>query len=105
MGNLFDYSGKRVVLTGGATGIGAALVDLLGTLDVEHLTVLDIKAPTGKVDAFIETNLSDKDSLDAAIAQLDGRIDVLFSNAGVAANAGVRTCMAVSYTHLTLPTN
>lgn len=96
MGNLFDYSGKRVVLTGGATGIGAALVDLLGTLDVEHLTVLDIKAPTGKVDAFIETNLSDKDSIDAAIAELDGRIDVLFSNAGVAANAGVRTCMAVN---------
>lgn len=96
MGNLFDYSGKRVVLTGGATGIGAALVDLLGTLDVEHITVLDIKPPSGTVDAFIETNLSDRDSLDAALAQLDGRVDVLFSNAGVAANAGVRTCMAVN---------
>jgi NAD(P)-dependent dehydrogenase (short-subunit alcohol dehydrogenase family) len=96
MGNLFDYRGKRVVLTGGATGIGAALVDLLGTLDVEHVTVLDLKTPSGKVDAFVETDLADEDSLDAAIGQLDGRIDVVFSNAGVAANAGVRTCMAVN---------
>lgn len=96
MADLFNYKGKRVVITGGATGIGAALVDLLRTLDVEHITVLDIKKPVGDVDVFIETNLSDKDSVDAAMAQLDGRIDVLFSNAGVAANAGVRACMAVN---------
>ena len=96
MTNLFNYSGKRVVLTGGATGIGAALADLLGELGVEHLTILDIKAPTGRCDTFIETNLADPASIDAAIAQIEGPIDVLFSNAGVAANAGVRTCMAVN---------
>ena len=96
MANLFNYSGKRVVLTGGATGIGAALVDLLDELDVAHLTILDIKAPSGRCDTFIETNLADPASIDAAIAQIEGPIDVVFSNAGVAANAGVRTCMAVN---------
>jgi len=94
--DLCSYEGKRVVITGGATGIGAALVDLLREHDVEHITVLDIKEPTGAVDTFIRTDLSDPASVDAAIAALTGRIDVLFSNAGVAANAGVRTCMAVN---------
>ena len=96
MSNLFGYEGKRVVVTGGATGIGAALVDLLRELGAAHITVLDIKEPAGPVDAFIEVNLADPESIDAACAQLDGPIDVLFSNAGVAANAGVRTCMAVN---------
>jgi NAD(P)-dependent dehydrogenase (short-subunit alcohol dehydrogenase family) len=96
MGNLFDYTGKRVVLTGGATGIGAALAELLDDLGVEHLTILDIKEPTGRCDRFICTDLSDPASLDAALGQLTDRIDVVFSNAGVAANAGVRTCMAVN---------
>jgi NAD(P)-dependent dehydrogenase (short-subunit alcohol dehydrogenase family) len=96
MSELFDYEGKRVVVTGGATGIGAALVALLGELGAEHVTVLDIKEPSGPVDAFIEVNLADPTSIDAACEQLDGPIDVLFSNAGVAANAGVRTCMAVN---------
>ena len=94
--DLCSYSGKRVVVTGGATGIGAALVDLLRAHDVEHITVIDIKEPAVEVDEFIRTDLSDPDSVDAAIAALTGRIDVLFSNAGVAANAGVRTCMAVN---------
>ena len=94
--DLCSYAGKRVVVTGGATGIGAALVELLREHDVEHITVLDIKEPTGPVDEFIRTDLSDPASIDAAISALTGRIDVLFSNAGVAANAGVRTCMAVN---------
>ena len=94
--DLCSYAGKRVVVTGGATGIGSALVDLLREHDVEYITVLDIKEPTGAVDTFIRTDLSDPASVDAAIAALTGRIDVLFSNAGVAANAGVRTCMAVN---------
>ncbi len=96
MANLFNYEGKRVVLTGGATGIGAALAATLKDLGVGHLTVLDIKKPDGDVDAFIEVDLSDPASIDAAVAQIEGPVDVLFSNAGVAANAGVRTCMAVN---------
>ena len=47
MSNPFSYESKRVVVTGGATGVGAALLELLAELDAEHVTVLDVKAPTG----------------------------------------------------------
>jgi len=96
MANLFGYEGKRVVVTGGATGIGAALVDLLQELGAPHVTVLDIKEPSAAVDSFVQVDLSQKDSLDAAVAQLEGPVDVLFSNAGVAARSGIRTCLAVN---------
>ena len=96
MGELFGYEGKRVVVTGGATGIGAALVDLLKELGAEHVTVLDIKKPDADVDAFIEVNLADKGSLDGAVAQIEGPVHTVFSNAGVAARSGVRTCLAVN---------
>lgn len=94
--DLYGYDGKKVVVTGGATGIGAALVQLLRDLGAAHITVIDIKAPSGPVDTFIEANLADPASIDEACNQIEGPIDVLFSNAGVAANAGVRTCMAVN---------
>jgi NAD(P)-dependent dehydrogenase (short-subunit alcohol dehydrogenase family) len=93
---LVDYTGKRVVLTGGATGIGAALADLLGDLGVEHLTILDIAEPTGRCDRHITTDLADPASIDAALDAIDGPVDVVFSNAGVSAKPGIRTCMAVN---------
>src|SRR5436190_10262701 len=79
-----DYTGRRVVVTGGATGVGAALLDLLSELGASDVTVLDIKEPTGPHKAFLHTDLSDKGAVDAAITKLDGSVDVLFNNAGVA---------------------
>ena len=79
-----DYTGKRVVLTGGATGVGAALLDLLAELGATDVTVLDLKAPTGPHGRFLPTDLSQQAATDAAIAQLDEPIDMLFNNAGVA---------------------
>jgi NAD(P)-dependent dehydrogenase (short-subunit alcohol dehydrogenase family) len=93
MAGLFDYTGKRVVLTGGATGIGEALATLLRELNVGHLTILDVK-PAKNADLYIPVDLSDKHSIDEAIHGIEGGIDVVFSNAGVSAAAGLRTCMA-----------
>ncbi len=93
----FDYSGKRVVVTGGATGIGAALVALLGELGAASITVIDLKAPTATVDAFVEANLSAEASVEAAIAAIEGPVDVLFNNAGVAATQAPLTVMSVNY--------
>jgi NAD(P)-dependent dehydrogenase (short-subunit alcohol dehydrogenase family) len=97
MSSEFDYSGRRVVITGGATGIGAALVELLKTLGAPSITVIDLKAPSADVDAFIEANLSVEASVDAAIAAIDGSVDVLFNNAGVAATQPPLTVMSVNY--------
>src|SRR4051794_12336302 len=79
-----DYTGRRVVVTGGATGVGAALLDLLAELGASDVTVLDVNQPAGSHKTFIQTDLSDKAAVDAAIAQLTGTIDAIFNNAGVA---------------------
>ena len=54
-----DYSGKKIVVTGGFSGIGAALVSLLQDNGATDITVLDIKQADGSRDKFIETNLGD----------------------------------------------
>jgi NAD(P)-dependent dehydrogenase (short-subunit alcohol dehydrogenase family) len=95
--NPFAYEGKRVVVTGAATGVGAALIELLPELGVAHVTVLDVKAPTGPHDVFIETDLSQEAAVDAAIAAIPGDVDVLFNNAGVADTSPPRTVLAVNY--------
>ena len=57
MTSLLNYEGKRVVVTGAYSGIGAALVDLLREAGAGEIVVLDIKEPEASVDAFIETDM------------------------------------------------
>ena len=64
---LFDYTGKRVVLTGGASGVGAAAVELLVDAGCTDLTVLDVQEPTGPAHRYLPTDMSDPASIDAAI--------------------------------------
>ena len=97
MSNPFSYAGKRVVLTGGATGVGAALLELLVEIGAPDVTVLDLKAPSGPHARFIETNLGDKAAVEAAVAAIEGPVDVLFNNAGVAATQAPRVVLAVNY--------
>lgn len=84
MAPLLDYTDKRVVVTGAATGVGAALLDILAENGAPDVTVLDIKPPTGPHSTFLQTDLSNRDALDAAASQISGPIDTLFNNAGVA---------------------
>ena len=93
----FDYTGKRVVITGGATGIGAALVELLKELGAPSVTVIDRQQPSADIDAFVLADLSVESGVDAAIDAVDGRVDVLFNNAGVAATQPPLTVMSVNY--------
>jgi NAD(P)-dependent dehydrogenase (short-subunit alcohol dehydrogenase family) len=100
MTNPFSYAGKRVVVTGAATGVGAALLDLLAEIGGPEVTVLDVKAPSGPHARFIETDLSDRAAVDAAVSEigaLDGPVDVLFNNAGVAATQAPRVVLSVNY--------
>jgi NAD(P)-dependent dehydrogenase (short-subunit alcohol dehydrogenase family) len=97
MANPYGYAGKRVVVTGAATGVGAALIELLAELEAEHVTVLDVKQPSGPCDVFLETDLSDPAALDASIAKIDGDVHALFNNAGVADTMPPRTVIAVNF--------
>jgi len=97
---LIDFAGKRIVITGAYSGIGAALVELLRQSGADQVVVLDIKEPEAKVDQFIETDMGHPASIDEAIAKINARgapaVDLLFNNAGVAATQPADTVMRVN---------
>ena len=97
MSNPFSYENKRVVVTGGATGVGAGLLEVLAEQGAEHVTVLDIKTPSGPHSTFLETNLSDQAAVDGAIAAIEGPVHALFNNAGVADTSPPKTVISVNY--------
>jgi NAD(P)-dependent dehydrogenase (short-subunit alcohol dehydrogenase family) len=93
----FSYQGLRVVVTGGARGVGAALLDVLAELDAAHVTVIDLNPPSGPHDAFLATDLSEETAVRDAAAHLDGPVHALFNNAGVADTPPPPTVLAVNY--------
>ncbi|MDB5445759.1 MAG: short-chain type dehydrogenase/reductase [Phenylobacterium sp.] len=80
---MLDYNGRRVVVVGGATGMGAAAARQAAELGGEVI-VLDVADPTFPAKEFIRLDLRAPASIDAAVQRLDGPIDALFSCAGVA---------------------
>jgi NAD(P)-dependent dehydrogenase (short-subunit alcohol dehydrogenase family) len=78
----FRYDGKRALVVGGATGMGAATAELLLDLGAE-VVVMDYAEITQAGVTAIHVNLTDKDSMDKAIAECGGKVDALFSCAGV----------------------
>jgi len=97
MTNPFAYTHQRAVVTGAATGVGAALLAVLAELDIAHVTVLDVKAPTGPHDTFLEVDLSEESAVDAVVAEIEGPVHALFNNAGVADTSPPATVIAVNY--------
>ena len=89
------------MITGAYSGIGAALVELLREVGADQIVVLDIKEPEAKVDEFIEADMGDPISIDAAVARINsaGRapVDLLFNNAGVAGNLPADTVMRINF--------
>lgn len=80
----FLYAGKRVLVVGGASGMGAATAELAQDAGAE-VVVMDVAESSLAGTTFIKLNLAEKASIDAAIVELgDGSLDALFSCAGVA---------------------
>jgi NAD(P)-dependent dehydrogenase (short-subunit alcohol dehydrogenase family) len=79
----FRYDGKRAVVVGGATGMGAATAELVQDLGAE-VVVMDYAPVTLEGVKAIKVNLTDKASIDAAVDECGGPIHALFSCAGVA---------------------
>lgn len=93
---IINYENKTVVVTGAATGVGAALIDRLRAAHAERIIALDIKACAGPIDEFILADLSDPFAIDDAMHRLPECIDVLFNNAGVAATLPLPVVMGVN---------
>jgi NAD(P)-dependent dehydrogenase (short-subunit alcohol dehydrogenase family) len=104
--DLYSYADKRVVVTGGASGVGAALVELLDELGKPEVVVLDVQEPTNLAPSqrWISTDLTDPAALDRAV-EAAGAVDVLFNNAGVAGTAPSETVFAVNVLALRHLTN
>ena len=79
----FRYDGKRALVVGAATGMGAATARAVASLggDVVALDVAPIDYPAKQV---ITADLRQRASVDAALAQIAGPIDAVFLCAGVA---------------------
>ena len=87
-----DFAGRVIVVTGGASGMGRATVELLrqrgaevAIVDWDHARAAEVAAESGAV-AF-RADVGDEAHMTAAFAAIDrrfGSIDGCYSNAGVA---------------------
>src|ERR1700737_5449840 len=79
--HMSEFTGKRYVVTGAASGIGHAVAEKLLQAGAE-VYCLDRNAPTAAVTRHIEVDLSNTRSIDAAVEQLEGAFDGLLIVAG-----------------------
>jgi NAD(P)-dependent dehydrogenase (short-subunit alcohol dehydrogenase family) len=81
-----EFTGRRYVVTGAASGIGAATAKKLTDLGAE-VTSLDRSTPTVPVARHIAVDLANPRNIDAALEQLDGQFDGLMNVAGIPGTA------------------
>jgi NAD(P)-dependent dehydrogenase (short-subunit alcohol dehydrogenase family) len=83
--NLLSYEGKRVIVTGAASGMGQATARLVGELGAEVVAV-DVKKPAVSVARFLEVDLRDPRAIESAAAEI-GPVRALFNCAGLPGGA------------------
>ncbi|HEY9303533.1 MAG TPA: coniferyl-alcohol dehydrogenase [Mycobacterium sp.] len=81
------YDGRRAVVTGCASGIGAHVVRQLTELGA-HVVGLDKHPPSTDGAEFHTVDLTDPESIDHAVASVGGQVDALFNIAGVSSGIG-----------------
>jgi NAD(P)-dependent dehydrogenase (short-subunit alcohol dehydrogenase family) len=79
----FSYRGKRVLVVGGASGMGAAVAELALNAGAEVVVADRADVTLGGVKS-IRLDLADKASIEAAVDECGGPVHALFSCAGVA---------------------
>ena len=93
--NLLDYTGKTVLITGAATGIGRATALafaeqganlVIGDLNNQAEDTVAAAVEKGAKAIFVKTNVGDAESVknlvDSAVKEF-GKIDAAFNNAGL----------------------
>src|SRR5260221_14136575 len=74
----FRYDGKRALVVGGATGMGAAAAQTVSALGGE-VVVMDHAPVEFPVAEAIKVDLRDRAAIDAALDQVSGSVDAVFS--------------------------
>ena len=96
----YRYDGKRALVVGGATGMGAATARLVqdAGADVVVMDFADVTLPGATA---IHVNLAERASIDAAVDECGGRVDALFACAGVAdGTPGIERINFIGHRHL-----
>ena len=83
MKDYFGYQGKVCVVTGAASGMGKAAAEMLVDLGAEVYGLDWAEVNVEGIKRYIHTDLSQKDSIDQAFAELPQHIDCFFGIAGV----------------------
>ena len=96
----FRFDGKRVLVVGGATGMGAATAALALDAGAE-VVVMDYADITLAGAKAIHVNLAERASIDAAVDECGGPVHALFSCAGVAdGTPGIERINFIGHRHL-----
>jgi NAD(P)-dependent dehydrogenase (short-subunit alcohol dehydrogenase family) len=96
----FGYKGRRVLVVGGATGMGAAVAQLAQDAGAEVVSMDVAEGATAGAKA-IHVDLADASSIDRAVEQCGGPVHALFSCAGVAdGTPGIERINFIGHRHL-----
>lgn len=74
---------QRVVITGAAQGLGAAIARVFASHGAELILMDRVSCASDIKGTFIEVDLSDADATAEAISQIDGPVDTLIHNAAI----------------------
>ncbi|MBI2738215.1 MAG: SDR family oxidoreductase [Rhodospirillales bacterium] len=85
-----ELSGQVAIVTGGASGIGAASAALLAEAGAAVI-VADLNAAKDGVGRFVRHDVTSEESWQALLADVlesEGRLDIMVNNAGISGGAG-----------------
>jgi NAD(P)-dependent dehydrogenase (short-subunit alcohol dehydrogenase family) len=95
----FRYDGKRALVVGGATGMGAAAAKIVGALGAEVIN-MDYAPVDSGLGRGIQVDLRDPASIDSALEQVGGPVDALFSAAGIADGPDLMKINFIGHRHV-----
>ena len=92
-----DLAGRKIVVTGVASGIGKEVTRVLGKRGATVIGMDRNKPSSGLVDEYVAVDLMDSAAIDAAVASIDGEVHALCNIAGVPPTAPVVTVVTVNF--------
>jgi NAD(P)-dependent dehydrogenase (short-subunit alcohol dehydrogenase family) len=82
MDDVLGYAGRHVVVTGAASGMGAATAQVLIDLGA-RVTAVDVSPVQADVDQALQVDLREKAAVEAAAEKIEGPVDAYFGCAGL----------------------